>query len=66
MRLDIEDDRLRARIGPIRENMLRLVLEYPREEPYPERVRTALADLLRPPSSTKQRGRRQSRQAESE
>ena len=47
MRLDLEDERIHARISGASDGRTRLVLEYPAEPDYRDAVLTALADLLR-------------------
>lgn len=48
MLLDLEDERLRARITRLSGDRARLVLDYPAEARYRDAVLTALSDLLRP------------------
>jgi hypothetical protein len=48
MIVDLADDRLRLRISLARQGMARLQLDYPAEATYRDRIRTALADLIRP------------------
>ena len=48
MLLDLEDVQIRASIRRVASDRIRLVLEYPREDHYRDRVLAALADLLRP------------------
>ena len=51
MLLDLADLQIRARVSRIAGGArLRLVLEYPPDAQYPERVYAAFSDLLRPPS----------------
>jgi hypothetical protein len=47
MRLDLTDERLRARITRLRGDRIRLVLDYPSEPRYRDVVMEALAELLR-------------------
>ena len=51
MVLDIEDVELHARISRITGDRIRLVLEYPRQPEYRDKVMLALSELLRPASS---------------
>lgn len=48
MQLDLADPEIRARTSLVAGSRLRLVLDYPRIPPYPDRVMAALSDLLRP------------------
>jgi hypothetical protein len=48
MVLDLEDLRIRASLRRLTGDRVRLVLDYPAEECYRNRVLKALADLLRP------------------
>lgn len=60
--LDLQDANLRARISCITDDRYRLVLDYPRDPTYRDRVLSALSDLLRPAEAEtqpKQRGRSQ-------
>jgi hypothetical protein len=63
MLLDLTDSRLRATVRRIDEDTpnerARLVLDYPVDPPYPERVMQALSDLLRPAEEVTEGGRRE-------
>lgn len=48
MLVDLQDANLRARISCIAGDKYRLVLDYPRDPAYRDRVLSALSDLLRP------------------
>lgn len=47
MLLDLEDERLRARINRLPGDRVRLVLDYPAEDRYRRQVMSALADIIR-------------------
>jgi hypothetical protein len=47
MLLDLEDERLKARISRVSGDRVRLVLDYPAEPRYRQAVLRALSDLLR-------------------
>ena len=59
MPLELDDLNLRARISPVGTDRLRLTLVFPCDRSYPERVRAALADLIRPPDPTPTAGTRE-------
>lgn len=46
--LDLADKALRVYLNDDGENQMKLVIIYPRETCYTDRIRTALADILRP------------------
>lgn len=46
--LDLADKALRVYLNDDGENQMKLVIVYPRETCYTDRIRTALADILRP------------------
>ena len=48
MRLELDDERLRARVSRLTGDRVRLVLDYPAEPHYRDAVLTVLSDLLRP------------------
>ena len=58
MLVDLQDANLRARISCITDDRYRLVLDYPRDPAYRDRVLSALSDLLRPAEAETQQKRR--------
>jgi len=52
MLINLDDGQLRATLRLRANNRVRLILDYPGEEPYRSRVLTALSDLLRPTSAS--------------
>lgn len=55
MLLDLEDERLRVKVGPLSGGRSRLVIDYPSEPKYRDAVLTALATLLRPAAAASAR-----------
>ena len=53
MLLDLADVRIRGRISPISGGRVRLVLDYPHEAQYRDKVMIALSEILRPANEDK-------------
>lgn len=58
MLLDLEDERVLARIRRLNGDRVRLVVEYPAEARYREAVLSALAELIRPSAEPAGQGER--------
>jgi len=64
MQLDLEDERLKAKVCLLSGDRARLTLEYPLEEHYRRTVIAALAEMLRPAAPKPNRGRGRPRKTE--
>lgn len=56
MYLDLADIQIRASIKRISGDRIRLVLEYPREDVYRDKIMSALSELLKPPKPREEGG----------
>ena len=48
MMIDLDDVRIRGSVRRTPNNMARITIDYPREEPYRRRIMSALAGLIDP------------------